>query len=72
MSGNVSEWCSDWYGAYPSGSVTDPNGPSGGSYRVGRGGSWLLSARLCRAAYRVRSSPEFRFGSLGLRLARTP
>jgi formylglycine-generating enzyme required for sulfatase activity len=43
MSGNVEEWCSDWYGPYPSGSVIDPQGPSTGSFHVTRGGDWTLS-----------------------------
>jgi len=52
MHGNVCEWCSDWYGDYPTGSVTDPLGASAGSYRVHRGGSWSRNARYCRSAYR--------------------
>ncbi|MCA9579116.1 MAG: SUMF1/EgtB/PvdO family nonheme iron enzyme, partial [Myxococcales bacterium] len=43
MSGNVWEWVSDWYGAYPSGAVRDPSGPTSGDGRVLRGGSWLIS-----------------------------
>jgi len=43
MSGNVEEWCSDWYGPYPSDSVIDPQGPSSGTYHVTRGGNWTLS-----------------------------
>jgi len=41
MSGNVNEWCFDWYGAYPSGSLINYKGPSSGSYRSLRGGSWI-------------------------------
>ena len=51
MSGNVFEWTWDWYGSY-SGDVTDPTGPSSGSYRVRRGGSWFSYARDVRVAYR--------------------
>jgi formylglycine-generating enzyme required for sulfatase activity len=52
MSGNVWEWCSDWYGAYPGGSVTDPQGSVSGSDRVVRGGCWYDGARYCRSAAR--------------------
>ena len=69
MSGNVYEWCQDWYGNYSSGSQTNPTGPSSGSYRVYRGGSWYLSARFCRVADRVDSAPDNRHDCLGLRLA---
>ncbi len=53
MHGNVWEWCQDWYGDYPSGSVTDPAGPSNGSSRVIRGGCFNFSAWYCRSACRA-------------------
>jgi formylglycine-generating enzyme required for sulfatase activity len=69
MYGNVYEWCSDWYGDYPSGSVIDPQGPSSGSLRVLRGGSWNYNARYCRSANRRWINPGNRLISHGFRLA---
>ena len=72
MHGNVWEWCQDWKGDYPSGSVTDPTGPSSGSGRVTRGGSWDRDAGLCRSAFRGRLVPGDRINYLGFRLAFSP
>ena len=69
MSGNVYEWCQDWYGSYSSGSQTNPTGPASGSYRVNRGGSWCDYAWDCRSSYRFYDTPSYRYCDLGLRLA---
>ena len=69
MSGNVWEWCQDWKGSYSSSSQTNPKGPSTGSDRVNRGGSWFRHARYCRSASRSNSAPGNRGNGLGLRLA---
>ena len=69
MSGNVWEWCSDKYGAYSSSSQTNPTGPSSGSYRVGRGGSWDSGARYCRASGRSHGNLSNLSSHLGFRLA---
>ena len=71
MLGNVFEWTGDWYGEYPSASVTDPEGPSTASSRVARGGSWGTDARGVRSAYRADYSPGHRNFNFGFRLVRT-
>ena len=68
MSGNVYEWCSDWYGSYSRFSPINPKGLSSGQLRVCRGGSWGRSATSCRVSCRGFNFPDDRCSNLGLRL----
>ena len=68
MTGNVWEWCQDWYGSYSSYAQTNPTGTSSGSKRVCRGGGWSYISRYCRSSYRLGYAPGDCDCELGLRL----
>ena len=69
MSGNMHEWCQDWYGSYSSAAQTNPTGPASGSARVVRGGGWDNAAEYCRVSFRVSGTPSPSYDLVGLRLA---
>jgi len=68
MSGNVWEWCYDWYDDYPKDSKNNPRGPRRGSSVVVRGGSWLYYGSFCRVANRGSSAPGYAFNNYGFRV----
>ncbi len=72
MHGNVDEWCSDWSGEYLGDTMDDPAGPSFGSFRVSRGGSWHYPAHYCRSARRRRCHPWYRDFNYGFRVSLSP
>ena len=69
MSGNVWEWCNDWWGCYQSNSQTNPTGPSEGESRVLRGGGWCYFDMGVRVSRRDYLTPGYRHIIIGLRLA---
>ncbi len=71
MHGNVWEWCWNFSAAYPTRFAVDPEGPSTGSSRVIRGGSWDNNQSACRSANHNSAKPGFKAGILGFRVART-
>jgi len=73
MSGNVGEWCNDWYNEYyyRNSPATDPTGPGSGEFKVRRGGSWNDYSSVLRCSFRYATAPEGSWRTIGFRLCRT-
>ena len=69
MSGNVHEWCQDWFGKYSSSSLTNPTGPPSGTEKVYRGGCWYFDEWFCRVSFRNSVVPSYHSYGIGMRLA---
>ena len=69
MSGNVKEWCSDWYTNYEYVTTVNPKGPDVGNHRVNRGGCFNMMGRYCRVSTRFENTEECATGYIGLRLS---
>jgi formylglycine-generating enzyme required for sulfatase activity len=72
MEGDVFEWCQDWYGSYPAGPVSNPQGPSSGEERVFRGGAWAYGPIDCRCAGRYSAGPTSNLNFVGFRVVLAP
>ena len=72
MYGNVINWCQDWLGQYPGGSVTDPQGPSSGTYRVSRGGTAGDSGAISRISFRGYDTQTLTDRVFGMRVVLSP
>ena len=68
MSGNVHEWCQDWYGNYSLDAQVDPVGPASGTMRIYRGGTWYFDEWFCRVSFRNGVAPTNRSYGIGMRL----
>jgi formylglycine-generating enzyme required for sulfatase activity len=72
MAGNLREWCQDWYGAYPTNSVSNPQGPTNGTERIFRGGAFNSPGDECRSARRDSYYPTSAFNTIGFRVVLAP
>ena len=72
LAGNTWEWCLDWYTNYPTGTVIDPQGPTNGTQKAFRGGTFNSTAAACRSAERNKVEPGSGFNTLGFRVVLAP